>query len=112
MWTGTKLGGRTPRGYRLLTGGFAGLVRGCDLDLDALAPTQRAEIDRLIAASGLANTPAAKPQSKGRDLMQYEITIESTAGTIRADLTDLDLDDKVEPLVAFLQTRAGPMPLD
>ena len=94
------------------TGGFAGLVRGCDLDLDSLAPKQRAEVDRLISASGLANAPAAKPKSKGRDLMQYEITIESASGTTRADLTDLDLDDKAEPLVAFLQKRAGPMPLD
>ena len=94
------------------TGGFAGLVRGCDLDVESLAPKQRAEVDRLIAASGLANTPAAKPKSKGRDLMQYEITIESASGTIRADLTDLDLDDKTEPLVTFLQKRAGPVALD
>lgn len=93
-------------------GGFAGLVRGCDLDLEAMTPKQRAELERLITSSGLATTPAAKSKSKGRDLMQYEITIESASGTIRADLTDLDLDDKLEPLVAFLQKRAGPMPLD
>ena len=94
------------------TGGFAGLVRGCDLDLEALTPKQRAEVERLVAASGLANTPAAKPKSKGRDLMQYEITIESASGTTRADLTDFDLDDKTEPLVTFLQKRAGPVALD
>ena len=94
------------------TGGFAGLVRGCDLDVESLDPKQRAEVDRLITASGLANAPIARPAPKGRDLMQFEITIESASGTIRADLTDLDLDDKTEPLVTFLQKRAGPVALD
>ena len=94
------------------TGGFAGLVRGCDVDLEAMTPKQHAEVERLIASSGLATTPATKSKAKGRDLMQYEITIESASGTTRADLTDLDLDDKLEPLMAFLQKRSGPMPLD
>ena len=65
-----------------------------------------------MAASGLATGAVARPASKGRDLTQFEITIESASGATQAILTDLDLDDRTEPLVAFLQKRAGPVALD
>ena len=94
------------------TGGFAGLVRGCDLNVESLDPKQRAEVDRLVTASGLATGAVTRPASRGRDLTQFEITIESVSGSTHSNLTDLDLDDKIEPLVAFLQRHAGPVPLD
>lgn len=94
------------------SGGFGGLLRGCDIDVEALAPKQRAEVDRLVTASGLTGGAVAKRPPMARDLTQFEITIESASGTTQATLTDLDLDGKTEPLVTFLQKRAGPVRLD
>lgn len=94
------------------SGGFGGLVRGCDIDVEALDPKPRAALEKLLAASGLAAGAVARPATMARDLTQFEITIESASGTTQATLTDLDLDDKTEPLVTFLQKRAGPVPLE
>ena len=102
------------------TGGFAGLVRGCELALEALAPKEREECERLLLRSGLMDAAAARPGSQvpgpdrdlARDLIEYEIEIESASGTRRFRFDDLDLTEKVAPLVAFFQKHARPMALD
>ena len=104
----------------LQTGGFAGLVRGCELVPEALDGKERDELLRLLRGSGLAEGAAGRPTSavrgpdrnRARDVIQYEIEIESVSGTVRLDLDDLDLPEKVAPLVAFLQRHARPVPLD
>jgi hypothetical protein len=99
-------------------GGFAGLVRGCELSPGALGAKEGARLERLLRESGLAERPAATPAARGlkrdsaRDLIQYEIEVETASGTVRVELDDLDLPDKAASLVAFLQEHARPMPLD
>ena len=101
-------------------GGFAGLVRGCELALDDLAPKERGECERLLRRSGLMDAAGARPGSPvqgpdrdlARDLIEYEIEIESASGTRRFRFDDLDLTEKVAPLVAFFQKHARPMALD
>ena len=94
------------------SGGFAGLVRACDLTPDSLDAHSREELERLVAASGLAARDIAassSPHSKtSRDVTQYDIEIELPAGRRRATLTDHDLDGPAGPLIAFLQKRARP----
>ena len=102
------------------TGGFAGLVRGCELAPGALDAKERQELERLLRDSGLAENSGGKPvipsgganRGRARDLVQYEIEIESDAAVARYSLDDLDLSEKIAPLVAFLQKCARPMPLD
>ena len=102
------------------TGGFAGLVRGCEFAPDALGAGKREELERLVRESGLvASAGAAAAQGtrgtgrdRARDMMLYEIEIESEAGVVRASLDDLDLSEKVAPLVAYLQKHSRPMPLE
>jgi hypothetical protein len=43
--------------------------------------------------------------------MQYELEIETAAGTVRLALDDLDLTGKTASLFAFLQKCAGPISL-
>ena len=51
------------------SGGFAGLVKGCVLDADALPADESAELRRLVAASGLETS--SKVTSRGaRDRRQ------------------------------------------
>ena len=102
------------------TGGLAGLVRGCELTPKDLDSKEGARLERLLRQSGLAESrpahrasPAqAADRDSGRDLIKYEIEIESASGTTRFELDDLNLSENVELLVAFLQKHARPMPLD
>ena len=96
------------------TGGFAGLVRGCEIAPEDLSAKDRAELTRLVEKSGLAEkkTGAAKGAAgPARDLVGYEIEIETDAGTAKAHLDDLDLPEAAAPLVDWLQKRAKPVPL-
>ncbi len=95
-------------------------MRGCELTPEALDVKEREELDRVLRQSGLvegrvarATLPAGRPnRDLARDLIQYEIEIESDSATVHVKLDDLDLNDEVAPLVAFLQGHARPMPLD
>jgi hypothetical protein len=89
------------------SGGFAGLVRGCELSSDELAPADGAELVRLVQAAGLAGIVASP--SGGADRQGYEIAVEGNGapkGEYR--LTDSDLTDEIAALVAFLRARSKP----
>ncbi|MEP7011830.1 MAG: protealysin inhibitor emfourin [Acidobacteriota bacterium] len=97
------------------SGGFAGFIRGCELVPEALDSRERAQLERLVERSGLADkdaTPAPKAASSARDLTNYEIEIETSSGTVRTELDDLDLPPEVAPLVTLLQKHSRPIPLD
>ncbi len=102
------------------TGGFAGLVRGSDIAPESLGAKARAKLERLLNQSGLAAGGSARAAASrkdaghdaARDLIQYELDIETESGTEHFVFDDLDLSEEVAPLVEFLQEHAGPMPLD
>ena len=97
------------------SGGFAGFVRGCELVPETLDSRERAQLERLVERSGLAAKDAAsapKPASAARDQTNFEIEIETSSGTARHELDDLDLPPEVAPLVTLLQKHARPIPLD
>jgi hypothetical protein len=90
------------------SGGFAGLVRGAELDTDSLPPTQAAELERLVAAASLPSGKRAT--AAGADRQQYEIAVERTgAHRIESRFGDGDLTDELAALVAFLRARAKPV---
>lgn len=93
------------------TGGFAGLVLGCDLDTSTLPPAEAQELTRLIKQ---ANLEKAQPKrsDKGRDLQNYEIVVEGNDVTAKATFDDMSVNSVMEPLLDFLRDRARPMPLD
>ncbi|HXU30826.1 MAG TPA: protealysin inhibitor emfourin [Thermoanaerobaculia bacterium] len=97
------------------SGGFAGFIRGCELTPESLDSRERAQLERLVERSGLAakgDAPAPKPASAARDLTNFEIEIETSSGTVRTELDDLDLPPEVAPLVTLLQKHSRPIPLD
>lgn len=100
------------------SGGFAGFIRGCELVPETLDSRERAQLERLVERSGLAAkgeksaASAPKPASAARDQTNFEIEIETSSGTTRHELDDLDLPPEVAPLVTLLQKHARPIPLD
>jgi Emfourin len=92
------------------TGGFGGLVLGCDLDTSTLPPAEAQELTRLIKQANLEKIHS-RPSQKARDLLNYEIAVESEM-TARASFDDMSVPANVEPLLGFLRQRARAVPLD
>jgi hypothetical protein len=93
------------------TGGFGGLVLGCDLDTSTLPPAEAQDLTRLIKQSNLEKIHA-KPSQRARDLQNYEIAVESDEITAMVSLDDMSVDTNLEPLLEFLRRRARAIPLD
>ena len=89
------------------SGGFAGLVKGCVLDADALPADESAELRRLVASSGL--DVSTEDLSRGaRDRRQLAITIDRGGERVEIVCDDGCTPEGARPLVAFLAARARP----
>jgi hypothetical protein len=93
------------------TGGFAGLVLGCDLDTSTLPPAEAQELTRLVKQANLEKIQTRRSE-KARDLQNYEIAVEGEGLTAKKSLDDMSVDANVEPLLDFLRDRARAVPLD
>jgi len=92
------------------TGGFGGLVLGCDLDTSTLPPAEAQDLTRLIKQANLEKI-RAKPSQKARDLQNYEIAVESNEINAKVSLDDMSVEANLEPLLQFLRRRARAIPL-
>jgi hypothetical protein len=100
----------TARGQRMRvqftsSGGFAGLIRQCRLDTATMPPDDGAQLERLVRQSGLSAS-GEKLSSRGRDLEQYDITIEDGARRISVVLDTSTLPAAAKPLVGYLKKCA------
>jgi hypothetical protein len=93
------------------TGGFGGLVLGCDLDTSTLPPAEAQELTRLVKQANLEKIQTRRSE-KARDLQNYEVAVEGDGITAKATFDDMSVDANVEPLLEFLRQRARAMPLD
>ena len=94
------------------SGGYAGLIRGQEITAADSSPGDVQRLEQLLKAGGLAEGAAgggARTPPKTADLMQYDLEIETSAGTRHVVLTDDDLDDRTEPLIRFLQKGSKPL---
>lgn len=87
------------------SGGFAPVVRGCELDTASLSPEDAAELVRLVKASGVLAMTSPK-QSQGRDIYSYHLTIKTDQGTHTIAFDQLNLPAGAKSLVEFLKRRA------
>ena len=90
------------------TGGFAGLSLGCEIDDAELTRAEAARLRRLVRRGRLEDVAAP---ADARDVTTYQITIETPGGVRRATFHDLAVPEGLQPLLDFLQRRAGPRPL-
>jgi hypothetical protein len=91
------------------SGGFAGLIRHCTLDTDAMKPDEAATLESLVRQANLS--PAGERVStSGRDLEEFEISIDD-AGTSTTVVHDQStLSTGARALVGYLKKCARPGP--
>ncbi len=92
------------------SGGFAGLIRGVELDTDDLPPEKAAELYSLVQQSDLQSTRGGS-ESRWRDLQTYEISVETGEGVYEVAFDDSNIPAGVAPLLAFLKKCSEPWPL-
>src|SRR5260370_17440432 len=88
------------------SGGFAGLIRGCELDSAELPDREAAELNQLL------RQPPSEPRHSteaARDLTQYELSVETPRGTRTLSWDDLSAPAPAA-LIELLRPRSTPQP--
>jgi Emfourin len=89
------------------SGGVTGVVKGCEIDTQALAPEDATAFQALVAGSGIFASGEFVSVS-ARDLSQYEITIEESGARIALVCDDETVPASAKPLLGYLKQRARP----
>ena len=89
------------------SGGFAGLVRGCEIADTDLTEAHRRALKKFLSAHKTADTAP----SAARDLQVYELEIDTDTGPTRLEFDESSVPDELTSLVEHLQTLARPMRL-
>lgn len=95
----------------LKSGGFGGLIFGCDFDTENLSRAEADELVELVKGAALEKAVSNR-SAKGRDLMNYEIIVENEGKQIRAVFDDMTVPENVQELLQFLSRKSKAMPLD
>ena len=88
------------------SGGFAGLVKGSETAADEISPAQRRALERLARGTRAASPAGA---SRARDLVMYELELDTDAGKVRLEFDEASVPDGLAPLVDELAKRARPV---
>ena len=89
------------------SGGYAGLLKGCEIDTKTLPPEKAKEVEKLVKASGISAAGTFLSNSS-RDLFEYEITIKDGGSEISATYDDESLPSPAKPLIGYLKKCATP----
>lgn len=93
------------------TGGFGGLVLGCDFDTATMAQDEANELLRLVRQANIQEA-GERRHPRGRDLLVYEITLEESGKQTKISFDSMTTPPQVEPLLQFLAQRAHAVPLE
>jgi hypothetical protein len=93
------------------TGGFGGLVLGCDLDIATMPRDEAKQLLRLVQQANVQQVGDRK-HPRGRDLLVYEIVLEEKGKRIKASFDSMTTPPSVEPLLRFLAQRVHAVPLE
>jgi hypothetical protein len=93
------------------SGGFGGLVLGCDLDTDTMSHSETNELLRLVRQANI-QAIGERRDPRGRDLLVYEIVLEEKGRRVKAVFDSMTTSPQVEPLVQFLAHRSYAVPLE
>jgi hypothetical protein len=89
------------------SGGFAGLVRGCEVAPGSLGAAEVRALERHGQASG---TAAPAGPSAARDFLIYEFELEHDAGVRRFAFDETNLPEDLAVLVERLSKSSRPLP--
>jgi hypothetical protein len=88
------------------SGGFANLVRGCEVAAEDLTAAHRLAVER-VAGSAEGAPRVTAPSA--RDQVMYELELDTDAGVRRFEFDEMSVPDGLGPLVEWLQQRSRPM---
>lgn len=88
------------------SGGFAGLIRGCEISGDQITAADRRALARYLKARA-----AAPARSEARDLLVYEIEVEADSGTVRLEFDEVGAPPELSSFIERLTACTRPMPL-
>ena len=91
------------------SGGFAGLVRGCELETANLPAEEADRLSSLVERCLEGEVPA-EGEDEARDEMSYEIVIEGEGAARRLAFSDRGVTSSTRPLLEFLSDRSTPEP--
>ena len=93
-----------------LSGGFAGAIRQCALDTSSMDADEAAALEALAKKANLS-TPGDQRSATGRDLEEYEISIDDGHGAVTVVRDQSTLTPEAKALVAYLKKCAKPAKL-
>jgi hypothetical protein len=88
------------------SGGFGGLVRGCDLDTEKMPPGEAVKVRALVEKCDLDE--GGSLTENARDALVYAITVESGGARRKLLFDDLSMPPSAGPLVEYLVERSSP----
>jgi hypothetical protein len=88
------------------SGGFGGLLRGCDLDTEKMPPGEAAKVRALVEKFDLGE--GASLTERARDALVYEITLERGGARRKLLFDELSMPPSAVPLVEYLVERSSP----
>jgi hypothetical protein len=86
------------------SGGFAPILRGCELDTDTLPTDDAARLKALVEASGILTMQTVR--SRGMDIRVYDLTVQTDRGSHQVTFDQLSLPDAARPLLDFLRLHS------
>ena len=90
------------------SGGFVGAIRECTLDTSSMDADEATTLETLVKNANLLATPGAQRSLTGRDLEDYQISIDDGHGDVTVVRDQSTLTAEAKALVAYLKKCAKP----
>jgi hypothetical protein len=93
------------------SGGIVGVIRQCTLDTSTMEADEAFALEALVKNADLASAPGERRSVGGRDLEDYEISIDDGRGAVTVVRDQSTLTPAARTLVAYLKKCAKPATL-
>ena len=90
------------------SGGFVGAIRECTLDTSSMQADEATTLETLVKNANLFSTPGEQRSLTGRDLEDYQISIDDGHGDVTVVRDQSTLTAEAKALVAYLKKCATP----
>jgi hypothetical protein len=90
------------------SGGIVGAIRHCTLDTSAMGADEAIALEALVKNAALVSAPSEQRSATGRDLEDYEISIDAGDGAVTVVRDQSTLTPGARALVAYLKKCAKP----
>lgn len=90
------------------SGGFLGLLMGCEVDASALGPRETSSLNYLIGLRESQGFTGSRSR-RGRDLINYDLEIQRAGNTIKFEFDESTVPDGARPLIEHLVKQAKPL---